>query len=686
MNANWNTIANAITAIHEKRANTLSYEEVYRCGYNMVVHKQGSRLYSNVRDFISEQLESDAEKNIVPVLSLVDTSPSEGAQVLKAIQKMWQHHTTCMLMISTILVHMDRNYVQQIIGLPVTFDLGLDLFRDTVIRSPKYPIQAHLQMVLLNQITMERKGDVIDRSAVKSCTEMLLEIRDMERKEPIYVADFEELFLETSREFYRVESEDLVRKFDPPEYMQKVENRLEEEQLRCSYYLSERTEPKIRSIVELEMIARHLRTIVEMENWGLKQLLVNDRVKDLDRMYRLFCRVPDGPNELKTGVSVYIRECGKSINDNVKAAATDSTDKGASPSLALALRWVQEVLDLKDKFDVILVVAFAKDKSFDTAINSAFESFINLNPKAPEFMSLFVDNKLKKDFKGKSDDEVDTILNKTTTLFRFLSEKDVFERYYKQHLSNRLLLGKSQSDEAERGMISKLKIECGYQFTSKLEGMFTDMRLAQDTMGSFREFLDVAVEGNVDLRASFNAKKHDLNVSTMAAVVLLLFNDLSDDEPLSYPTIEEETGLPAENLKRTLQSLACGKYKILVKEPRSRDVEDTDSFRFNASFTEKLSRIKIQTIASKVETATELKETQEKVDDARKHMAEAAIVRVMKNRKSLDHNNLVAEVITQLQGRFNPPPSMIKKRIEALIDREYLERAPGDRTVYNYLA
>lgn len=215
---------------------------------------------------------------------------------------------------------------------------------------------------------------------------------------------------------------------------------------------------------------------------------------DLDRMYRLFSRVPNGARELQGGLSEYIRECGKSINANVQTSAIDTVEKGVPLGVALALRWVQEVLDLKERFDAFLAQAFAKDKSFETAINSAFETFINLNPKAPEFMSLFIDNKLKKDFKGKSDDEIDTILNKTTTLFRFLSDKDVFERYYKQHLSSRLLHGKSLSDEVERGMISKLKIECGYQFTSKLEGMFTDMRLSTDTMSAFREFLENAVD------------------------------------------------------------------------------------------------------------------------------------------------------------------------------------------------
>ncbi|KAF9292151.1 Cullin-3 [Mortierella alpina] len=737
----WATLSSAISTIHEQKAYTLSYEEVYRSGYNLVVHKCGEQLYNGVKDLIAQFLESEAKTTILPVLSIADTSPSEGVQVLKMIQKLWKHHVTCLLMISDILVHMDKNYVPQS-RLPRTYDMGLYLFRDTVIRSPNYPIQSHLQMVLLNQITMERKGDVIDRGAIKSCTEMLLEIKENNGVESIYVSDFENLFLETSREFYRVESDELVRYFDPPEYMRKVEERLEEEQLRCSHYLTEKTEPKIRIIVEQEMIAKHLKTIIEMENWGLVQLLINNRKEDLERMFRLFSRVPKGGRELQDGVAEHIKECGKAINTNVKASA-EGAEKGALAGVTLALRWVQEVLDLKERFDTILVSAFGKDKSFETAINSAFEQFINLNPKAPEFMSLFIDNKLKKDFKGKSDDEVDSILNKTTTLFRFLSDKDIFERYYKQHLSNRLLHGKSLSDETERGMIAKLKVECGYQFTSKLEGMFTDMRLSVDAMGEFKKFLErtekltpmdlnvtvltstfwpvpsnpvtcnlpadflAATEiyerfytsrhngrkltwhttmGNVDLRATFSARKHDLNVSTMAAIVLLLFNDVPEGESLSYTAIETETGLPEEHLKRTLQSVACGKFKILVKEPKSREIGNDDTFKFNASFTEKLARIKIQTIASRVETSVENKETQEKVDDARKHMAEAAIVRVMKNRKALDHNNLVTEVIGQLQGRFNPTPSMIKKRIEALIDREYLERAPGNRTIYNYLA
>lgn len=56
-----------------------------------------------------------------------------------------------------------------------------------------------------------------------------------------------------------------------------------------------------------------------------------------------------------------------------------------------------------------------------------------------------------------TEQEVESILDKAMVLFRFMQEKDVFERYYKQHLARRLLTNKSVSDDSEKNMISKLK-------------------------------------------------------------------------------------------------------------------------------------------------------------------------------------------------------------------------------------
>lgn len=84
---------------------------------------------------------------------------------------------------------------------------------------------------------------------------------------------------------------------------------------------------------------------------------------------------------------------------------------------------------------------------------------------------------------------MEIVLDKAMMLFRYLEEKDVFERYYKQHLAKRLLLNKSASDDAEKNMISRLKTECGCQFTCKLEGMFKDISVSNTTNEDFRNFV-----------------------------------------------------------------------------------------------------------------------------------------------------------------------------------------------------
>ena len=86
-------------------------------------------------------------------------------------------------------------------------------------------------------------------------------------------------------------------------------------------------------------------------------------------------------------------------------------------------------------------------------ISSDFEYFLNLNKRSPEYLSLFIDDKLKKGVKGLSDAEVESVLDKSMILFRFLQEKDAFEEYYKRHLARRLLNQKSASDDSEKMMI-----------------------------------------------------------------------------------------------------------------------------------------------------------------------------------------------------------------------------------------
>ena len=66
-------------------------------------------------------------------------------------------------------------------------------------------------------------------------------------------------------------------------------------------------------------------------------------------------------------------------------------------------------------------------------------------------------------------------------------------------------------------------------------------------------------------------------------------------------------------------------------------------------------------------------------------MIEAAIVRIMKARRALEHRDLVSEVLTQL-STFKPDPKVVKQKIEDLISREYLERDKKKSGTYHYKA
>lgn len=188
-------------------------------------------------------------------------------------------------------------------------------------------------------------------------------------------------------------------------------------------------------------------------------------------------------------------------------------------------------------------------------------------------------------------------------------------------------------------MLVKLKTECGYQFTSKLESMFNDIKISRESMGEFKHAMaakglnldaDITVQvlttgswptqavvkctlprvleracdafqqhylsahnnrkltwqtnmGNADIKVPWwvlmwmdaaepcattpplhlqmtfaDGRKHELNVSTYQMAILLLFNEA---DSLSYTDIAEATQIPAADLKRSLQSLACVKVR-----------------------------------------------------------------------------------------------------------------------------
>jgi cullin-4 len=190
--------------------------------------------------------------------------------------------------------------------------------------------------------------------------------------------------------------------------------------------------------------------------------------------------------------------------------------------------------------------------------------------------------------------------------------------------------------------------------------------------------------GSCELRAAFPAGAKTLDVSQHQAMALLLFNEGGAEAPtLTAAAIRAATGIEAEELKRTLQSLALGLVRVLKKEPKGREVADGDAFSFNAAFAHSLTRLKVNHIQLS-ETKAEAEDTNERVASDRLYQIDAAVVRVLKARKTLEHTALMGELLSQL--RFAAQTADIKKRLESLIERDYISRDARDPKVYHYSA
>ena len=563
-----------------------------------------------------------------------------------------------------------------------------------------------------------------------------------------YRETFEPLFLETTAARYAREGDESIAALDPFEYARHCEERLRFEAELCDDALDASTTRQATRVVARHLVEKHLRRMLDD---GFAKAFAEKRVDDARRFFALARRCDGGrggehpgtehvPGESVSTETKFVDAVRRAYGSSLKALGSeivkdDTGDKDA----------VVRLLSLRRAADEFTRRAFESGEAFCATTREAFEFFMNSRGnKLPELLAKFADGVLrsqkKREDQSSNDGETERALDGALGLFRHVQGKDAFEAFYKKDLAKRLLLGKSASVDAEKAMISRLKAECGAQFTAKLEGMFKDVDASRDLMRAYgdarrrradedekrkdvetyvnvltagswptyaRADLNLPRElerardayaefylgkhsgrklawldglGHCVLRARFDNGEKELCTSTFQAAVLLLFNER---DTMTASEIMRATNMEDGECRRTLQSLACGKTRVLLKTPRGREVADDDAFAVNAGFAERLFRVKINSIQMK-ETEEENAETNEKVAQDRQYQIDACLVRVMKTRKSLAHQALVSETFAHVA--FPAKPADVKKRIESLIEREYLERDRNDPQTYNYLA
>merc|ERR1719192_1347300 len=204
-------------------------------------------------------------------------------------------------------------------------------------------------------------------------------------------------------------------------------------------------------------------------------------------MYRLCYRIQYGTTDMIFRFETHITKQG---NEAIEQLGRDVVGDPVA--------YVNAILAVHRKYNALLLTAFKNDKNFVTSLDKAFANIVNNNwvtkntssNKSPELIARFCDQLLRKSSNNPEEAELEDTLDQVMTVFKYIEDKDVFQKFYSKMLAKRLVQQMSASDDAEASMISKLKQACGFEYTSKLQRMFQDIGVSKELIENFRKHLE----------------------------------------------------------------------------------------------------------------------------------------------------------------------------------------------------
>ncbi|KAI6090166.1 Cullin-domain-containing protein [Hypoxylon rubiginosum] len=689
-------------------------------------HLLGEDLYRKLREYLNAHLSG-----------LFEQSKAHTDEALLTFYiREWNRYTVAAKYIHHLFRYLNRHWVKREMdeGKKNTYDVyTLHLYQW---RTEFFTlVNKKVMDAVLMLVEKQRNGETIEHRQIKQVVDSFVSLGLDEHDATKSTLDtyrfhFEKPFLDATEEFYKTESKQFVAENSVVEYMKKAEARLAEEEERVRMYLHIDIAVPLKKTCNKALIADH--SIMLRDEFQV--LLDHDREEDMARMYNLLSRIPDGLDPLRQKFEAHVRNAGLSA---VAKVASDA--EKLEPKV-----YVEALLETHTRYQGLVRRAFADEPEFTRSLDNACREFVNRNEvcksgtnKSPELLAKYSDVLLRKSGTSVEESELDSLLTQIMTVFKYIEDKDVFQKFYSRMLARRLVHSNSSSDDAETSMISKLKEACGFEYTNKLQRMFQDMQISKDLNTGFREHtrglqsdkqpLDSSysilgtsfwpltppnttfnppaeIQTDIDRFTLFYKNKHEgrklswlwqlckgevrtgyckssktpftFQVSVYQMAILLLFNS---KDVHSYEDIASVTQLSSDVLDSALVILC--KAKVLLMKPDGDKPGSGKTFHLNYDFKSKKVRVNLN-VGTKTEAKQEEADTNKTIEEDRQLVLQSAIVRIMKARKKMKHSQLVSECISQIKSRFVPKITDIKKCIEILLDKEYLERLEDDDLGY----
>ncbi|CAE7233640.1 CUL1, partial [Symbiodinium sp. KB8] len=564
-----------------------------------------------------------------------------------------------------------------------------------------------------------------------------------------YINDFETPFISNSQAIYRTMSTDWLSADSIPAYLVKVEDTLTREKARVDAYLNPSTWTKLRAAL-VEVMLRDRAVAIREAPTGLADMLESDRREDIGRMYRLFSLWEGGSAPVAAGIARFVRTAGEAIvrKRATKLGAPDGKQYAGEDHefveeiIALQTRFDTIIAECCESDPI-----FRKEVqgALNVIINTNARGESDAHPTG-ELIAAFVDMIMRGKRKDTKIGEtaISAAIVEVNELLNLLNDRDLFQESHRTLLARRLLGESSFSNESEREFIGKLKESRGPSYTNKFEGMLTDLASPDDVSREFaargKSDFDLEVktlchghwpppfqttsvtlppllrsatddfvalyrskqssrkvdfalaEGTMTVRGFFSKGGkdawYDFRCNTLQGLHLLHFNA---SETWKCADLASAVGVSpadcAQLIKPYVFSSSC---RVIIDQTLADDhkagkkirkvIEPEHTLVFNGRF---VSKRKLVTVPE-----VQLKETANKaaIDVGRKHVLDAAIVRIMKTRKTMKLQALVLETEAQARRMFAPDPRLTKKRIEHLIEQDYMERDEADHGLLHYVA